>query len=211
MKLFRTFSGRGLLVAYLALAASLVFTACRSFDDPGFSSDAPSGSLSQNAGDSDVFAVGNIVTVTFSGVTDLLPPHEETIKEDGTITLPLIGAVKAAGKSAGELQKEIHDRYVPKYYNANLAVTVKSQMRVYYVGGQVKAPGRQEYIGTTTVTKAIQSAGDFTDFAKKTAVELTRAGSKKPIKVDCKKALKDPSKDLPVYPGDKIHVPQRIW
>lgn len=211
MKLLRTFFGRGLLATCLALAASLVFTGCRSTDVPPFSSDAPSGSLSQNAGDSDVFAVGNIVTVTFSGVSELLVPHEETIKEDGTITLTLIGAVKAAGKSAGELQKEIHDRYVPKYYNANLTVTVKSQMRVYYVGGQVKAPGRQEYIGTTTVTKAIQSAGDFTDFAKRTAVELTRAGSKKPIKVNCKKALKDPRLDLPVFPGDKIHVPQRIW
>lgn len=211
MKLLRTFSGRGLLVACLALTGSLVFTGCRSADVPPFSSDVPGGSASQNAGESDVFAVGNVVTVTFSGVSELLPPHEETIKEDGTITLPLIGAVKAAGKSAGELQKEIHDRYVPKYYNANLTVTVKSQMRVYYVGGQVKAPGRQEYIGTTTVTKAIQSAGDFTDFAKRTAVELTRAGSKKPIKINCKKAQQDPSKDLPVYPGDKIHVPQRIW
>src|SRR5947208_5087199 len=115
MKLLRTVSGRGLLVACLALTGGLVFTGCRSADVPVFSSDVP-GSTGTSGADSDVFAIGNIVTVTFSGVTELLPPHEETIKEDSTITLPLIGAVKAAGKSAGELQKEIRDRYVPKYY-----------------------------------------------------------------------------------------------
>jgi len=211
MKLLRMFSARGMLVVYLALSGSLLFNGCRSADVPVFSSDVSPGSPSKSTGDSDVFAVGNIVTITFSGITDPPSPHEETIKEDGTITPPLIGPVKAAGKSAGELQKEIRDRYVPKYYNSNLNVTVKSQERVFYVGGQVKSPGRVVYIGEITVTKAIQACGDFTDFANKKKVMLYRKGGGKPIRVNCVDALKDPSKDLPVYAGDKIHVPQRLW
>ena len=63
------------------------------------------------------FHVGDTVTVVFTGLpNDDLLPHEEPIKEDGTITLDSIGPVKAAGKTAGELQNDIHDLYVPKYY-----------------------------------------------------------------------------------------------
>ena len=98
---------------------------------------------------------------------------------------------------------------MPDFYK-RLTVTVSTERRVYYVGGQVKGPGRQEYIGTITVTKAIQSAGDFTDFAAKTRVELTRADGRK-VMVNCNKAAKDPSLDPPVYPGDKINVPLRGW
>jgi protein involved in polysaccharide export with SLBB domain len=155
----------------------------------------------------DRFAIGDQVTVKFSGTIDQIPTHEERIKDDGTITLSLIGAVAAAGKTPGELQKEIKDRYVPDYYK-RLTVVVTGEQRVYSVGGQVRSPGRQGYIGATTVTKAIQSAGDFTDFAAKRRVKLTRADGKTST-VDCKKAAADPSLDLPVYPGDKIDVPMR--
>lgn len=152
---------------------------------------------------------GDPVRVTFSGLPTgkEIPPHEEQIKEDGTLTLPLIGAVKAEGKSTGELQKEIHDRYVPDYY-LRLTVTVSANKLVYYVQGQVKVSGRQEYIGPTTVLKAVASAGDFTDFADRKRVILTRADGRRLI-VDCIKASKDSSYDLPVYPGDKIEVPMR--
>ena len=108
MKLLRTFSGGGLLVACLALAMGLIFVGCRSADVPVFSSDVPGGAPSNRHG---TFDPGDLVTVTFSGVTEPPPPHEERITDDGTITLTLIGAVRAAGKNAGELQKEIRDRY----------------------------------------------------------------------------------------------------
>jgi protein involved in polysaccharide export with SLBB domain len=165
------------------------------------------GGLAAIAQNADRLAIGDLVTVKFSGIVEPIPPHEERITEDGTITLPLIGAVVATGKTLGELQKEIHDRYVPDYYK-RLTPVVTGEQRVYSVGGQVKSPGRQSYIGATTVTKAIQSAGDFTDFAARRRVVLTRADGKRFI-IDCKKAAKDPALDLPVYPGDKIEVDQR--
>lgn len=155
----------------------------------------------------DRFAVGDLVTVKFSGTIDRIEQHEERIKGDGTITLYLIGPVTAAGKTPGELQKEIHSLYVPKYYK-RLTIIVTGEQRVYYVGGQVRSPGRQVYLGATTVTKAIQSAGDFTDFAARNRVVLTRADGKT-ITVDCLKAAKDPTLDPPVYPGDKINVDMR--
>jgi len=155
------------------------------------------------------FHIGDTVTVDYSGTVTPIPENVQTVTEDGTITLPYLGAVRAVGLTAGELQKEIHDLYVPKYY-VRLTITVSGQQRVFYVGGEVKQPGRQLYVGETTVTKAIQSASDFTDFANRSKVWLIRANGER-IKVNCIKALQDPSLDPPVYPGDQIQVPRRIF
>ncbi len=159
------------------------------------------------SGPPDVLRVGDLVTLIFSGVP--VPPEkrEERIKEDGTITLYLVGAVKAEGKTPGQLQKEIHDGYVPKYY-VRLDVSVLAEGRYFYVDGSVKIPSRQPHAGELTVLKAIAAAGGFTDFANKKKVQIVRA-NRQTITVDCVKALKDPKLDLPIYPGDKITVPQR--
>jgi polysaccharide export outer membrane protein len=155
------------------------------------------------------FNIGETVNVIFSDIPTPIDPHEEQIKEDGTITLPLIDKVQAVGKTAGELQNEIHDLYVPHYY-VRLTVTVKPGDLVYYVRGEVNNhDGRVLYVGETTVTKAIASAGDFTDFASH-KVWLIRANGQK-IRVNVDKALEDPTLDPQVYPGDQIVVPRRIF
>ncbi|MCU0787886.1 MAG: polysaccharide export protein [Verrucomicrobia bacterium] len=158
-------------------------------------------------GYSDTFQVGDVVAVTFSGTSENIPPHEERIKEDGTITLFLINSIQAAGKTPGELQRELQAEY-NKYYKT-LVVTVRTFSRFYYVGGEVKRPGTQEYLGQTSVTKAIQAAGDFTDFAKKNRIRVIRNDGTS-LTVNFSKLIDDPSLDPPIYPGDKIHVPRRI-
>jgi protein involved in polysaccharide export with SLBB domain len=79
---------------------------------------------------------------------------------------------------------------------------------VFFVGGQVRKPDRYLHNGDLTLLGAIKVAGDFTDYAKKTAVEVTRADGTRII-VDCKKAQKNPKFDIPVYPGDRIYVHPR--
>jgi polysaccharide export outer membrane protein len=198
MKLFV----RGLF-ACTVLVAGMVFTGCSS-PSQGQLNPQP-----RNGADVARFRIGETVFVIFSGTPMPFDPHEEPIKEDGTITLSYIGAVYAAGKTAGELQREIHDAYVPKYF-VRLTVTVKSGDRIYYVGGEVRTPARQFYVGDTTVTKAIQAAGGLTDFANHSKVWLIRATTGQRIKVDYDEALKNPAKDPPVYPDDQINVAKRI-
>jgi protein involved in polysaccharide export with SLBB domain len=200
MKLFV----RGLF-ACTVLVAGMVFTGCSS-PSQGQLNPQP-----RNSADVARFRVGETVIVTFTGTPLPFDPHEEPIKEDGTITLSYIGTVNAAGKTAGELQREIHDAYVPKYF-VRLTVTVKSGDRVYYVGGEVNSHGsRQLYVGDTTVTKAIQSAGGLTDFANHSKVWLTHTSTGQRIRVNYDEALKDPAKDPPVYPDDQINVEKRIF
>lgn len=157
--------------------------------------------------DYDKLRVSDLVAVSFQNGPDL-GLHEERIKEDGTITLKHIGAVQAAGKTVGELQRDIYSKYVPKYY-PNLVVTVRAEDRYFFVDGEVKIPNRYVYSGQQTVLRAIATAQGFTDFAAKERVELTRVDGRKFI-IDCKKAQKKPELDLPVYPGDRILVPRRI-
>lgn len=157
------------------------------------------------------FRVGDVVAVIYSGLdpANLPPPHEERVNEDGTITLHLINSVVVLGKTPGELQKEIHGRYVPKYFN-HIVITVGGLDLFYFVGGEVRAPSKQQWTGEVTVTRAIQGCGDFTDFANRKKVQLIRADGSI-IKVNCIEALKNPQLDPKVSPGDKIHVPRRLW
>ena len=171
--------------------------------------DAPRAISKENRAEVARFHVGETVSVLLTGTPETIPPHEEIIKEDGSLTLSLIGSVYAVGKTAGELQNEIHDLYVPKYF-VRLTVTVKPGDLVYYVRGEVKGPGRQLYVGEITVTKAIASAGDFTDFANHGNILLIRSNGQR-IRVDSEEAQQDSSKDPHVYPGDQIVVARRIF
>ena len=160
-------------------------------------------------GNETIFQVGELVKIDFSGAPQEIRPHEEHIKGDGTISLEYIGPIKAAGKTPGQLQTEIYTNYVPKIYR-NLNVTVRGADRFYYVGGEVKMAARQPYLGPITVTGAIKSAQDFTDFANKKNVRLIHANGKIEI-INCVKALENPSLDRPVYPGDNIFVKRRLF
>jgi len=154
--------------------------------------------------------IGDVVSITFSGLPETVEPQDKPIKEDGTITLPDIGRVKAVGKTIGELEDTIHDLYVPKIYT-HLNVTVKtSSDRVYYIRGEVKQPGRLIYAGAITVSKAITSAGDFTDFANRSKVWLIRSNGDR-FKLDLNDILDGSQPDPPVYPGDQIEVSRRMF
>jgi len=161
----------------------------------------------------DMLHAGDNLTIEFSDIPISQLPREERIKEDGTIRLLEGKTFVAAGKTRGQLEKEILDYYVPKYYvKMTVSVRQQKQTQFYYVRGEVKAPGRQVYIDRVTVLKAIGAAGDFTDFARKSEVELVRADGRKST-INAKKALKDPRLDLEVFPGDYIYVHRRgpIW
>lgn len=153
--------------------------------------------------------IGDTITISFDGVPTPPMAQDKTINDDGNITLSDIGTIKAAGKTTGELETTIHDLYVPKIY-LHLTVTVKAGDRVFYVRGEVKAPGRQVYVGQITLTKAITSAGDFTDFADKKHVVLSRANGQR-FTLNCDKILNGDAPDPGVYPGDQIVVERRMF
>jgi polysaccharide export outer membrane protein len=188
-------------------AASGVTQAAAPVVSPVAVSTAASGS----GPEAEVLRVGDSLTIIFTDTPVTIPNFDEKIREDGTIKLTLDKTFKAAGKTPGDLEKEIRACYVPNYYKY-MTVTVKQQAdtRWYYVNGEVKSPNRQIYAGRITVLKAIASVGGFTDFANKKKVRLTRVDGRTQV-VNCIKALDNPSLDPEVYPGDTIHVLRRLW
>lgn len=197
------------------LVAALLISGCKS-DDGGGAAVSGSGPAAVGQGGApgpvplpfvDVLRVGDLVKVTFSGNPTPPMDQEERIKDDGNINLQFVGSVQALGKTAGQLQKEIQDAYVPKLYR-RLTVTVLTENRVFFVDGEVRQPGRLVYTGELTVLKAVASAGGFTDFAAKNRIELVRTTGEKFV-INARKAKDQPRLDLPVIPGDRIYVPRR--
>jgi polysaccharide export outer membrane protein len=152
---------------------------------------------------------GDRINIDFIDTPGLPSNWQQTVREDGTITLPLGQTLRAAGLRKGDLESGIRDLYVPRILR-RLTVNVRAEQRSYFVSGEVKTPGQKEHTGLITALKAVAAAGDFTDFANKSKIEVIRANGEK-IKVNGKKALDDPSRDVPVYPGDRVHVHRRLF
>lgn len=196
------------------LAALCLLSGCETTDSPASPSTPPAASTSPapeteaQPTKSDIIQVGNKIIVSLTDIPGQYGPTDLRVRDDGTISLPLNVEVRAADKRVADLEREIHDIYVPKYYT-RMSVSVKLEQRVFYVRGYVRLPNRFPYEGEITVLKAISVAGDFNEYANKRKVELTRPDGKK-YTVDCKKAQKNPKLDLPVFPGDTIYVPPRI-
>jgi polysaccharide export outer membrane protein len=150
--------------------------------------------------------IGDTVIVSFQDVIIPIPPVDQRVREDGTITLIYSKKFTAVGKTAKELEEDIRKVYVPGYFK-EMTPTVKTADSFFYVGGEVKAPGRQVYLNSDiTVLRAINAAGGFTDFANKRKIEIIRASGTAPEWEDCKEVLKHPEKDLKIFPGDSVVV-----
>jgi protein involved in polysaccharide export with SLBB domain len=153
-----------------------------------------------------IFHPGDEVVISYAAPELDKKEHKERVKEDGTITPPEIGDLKAAGKTAGELQKELQDRYNRIY--VNLTVTVNPGDRFYYVDGEVKMNGPKTYLSETDVVKAIAAGGGFTEYANRKRISLIHPDGKTEY-VNYNKAIEDPAYNPPVYPGDKVVVKRR--
>jgi protein involved in polysaccharide export with SLBB domain len=158
----------------------------------------------------DPLLVGDQIKVELSGIPDTFQLEPKEIEGDGSINLPYVGRITAADKSPSKLEQEITGAYVPHYYT-HITVTVTPVARFFYVGGQVNnvAGGRIPYRGPITLMGAIQAAGDFTPYANKRAVQVTRADGTI-LKVNCIQAIAHPEKDIPIYPHDRIWVGRRF-
>jgi len=136
-------------------------------------------------------------------------PSDVDVDEDGNISLPLVGRIKAEGLTASELAEHIQANYVPRYY-VRCNATVLISQRFFYVGGEVRNPNRFVWSEDTTLMKAISTASGFTDYANHRKVQLVR-GKEPPQVFDCDELQRNPSKDVPIRPGDTITVPRSIF
>lgn len=148
---------------------------------------------------------GDSLNIALQGVPDASASTVQ-IDEQGLITLPFVGAIQAAGLSTAELGQRIRATYIDKKIYTAVDVSVSVTERYVYVGGEVQRPGRIVWTPDLTATKAIQSAGGFSLYAKERAVTLVRED--RAYQINAELAQKNPAQDPRLVPGDSLQVPR---
>ncbi len=95
------------------------------------------------------------------------------IDAGGSITLPLIGAVPARGRTPAELASAITAKLRNGYIREpSVAVEIESY-RPFFILGEVAAPGQYPYVPNMTIESAVAIAGGFSPRARRDTVTLT--------------------------------------
>ena len=95
------------------------------------------------------------------------------IDAGGAITMPLIGAVAARGRTPAGLAAEIAAKLRNGYIREpSVAVEVETY-RPFFILGEVAAPGQYPYVPNMSVESAVAIAGGFSPRAKRDSVTLT--------------------------------------
>ncbi len=170
---------------------------------------------------------------------------DQTVQQDGTIELGAYGRLRVAGMSAeeiqGRVQQVVTQQEVAKqqarvalaaHRSQGLGVPVEEPERVdygvtvrlvnkdsaiYYVMGEVNAPGSYPLVGHETVLDAVIAAGGLSDRANDHKIILTRPqlGQEALIVPICYQQilqLGDVSTNYQLMPGDRIYVPSlTLW
>lgn len=139
--------------------------------------------------------------------------NEYPVGDSGTINMPFIGAVTAAGLKPEALASVLQSRYKSAgiYRNPTFQVfaTVGGSSvveQIVTVGGFVRGPGPKKYTQGLTLWGAIQAAGGATEFGSMKRVKLTRGGKVKQYNVEQSQFM-----HIPLEPDDAIDVPEKTW
>jgi polysaccharide biosynthesis/export protein len=120
------------------------------------------------------------------------------IDAGGAITMPLIGAVQARGKTPAGLAAAISAKLRNGYIREpSVAVEVEAY-RPFFILGEVAAPGQYPYVPNMSVESAVAIAGGFSPRAKRDSVTLTHNSGRTLVPLG-----------TPISPGDTILVGER--
>jgi polysaccharide export outer membrane protein len=103
------------------------------------------------------------------------------VADNGTVNLPLIGDVAAAGRTAQELERDLVKRYGAKYLQSpQVTVSVKeyNSQRVT-IEGSVKTPGVYPVRGKGSLLQFIATAGGLDPNADSTVIVFRNTGDKR--------------------------------
>jgi polysaccharide export outer membrane protein len=134
------------------------------------------------------------------------------VSSTGQITLPLIGSVAVAGKTATEIESDVAARLGKTYLRSpqvSVSVTEARSQRIT-VGGAVKTPGVFPISGTTTLLQSIALAQGLDTIADPTNVVVFRYsnGQRMAARFDVSAVGMGRSPDPLIVAGDVVMVDQ---
>jgi polysaccharide export outer membrane protein len=135
------------------------------------------------------------------------------VRPDGRISVPLVGDIQAAGKTALELQDDLTLAF-SKFVKMPEVTVIVSDIRSRRVNviGQVTRPGTYSLTHSMGVLDALAEAGGLRDFAKKKSIYVLRVmpdGTRRRLPYSYLDVLKGgrESLELILQPHDTVVVP----
>ena len=130
------------------------------------------------------------------------------VADTGSINLPLLGELPAAGKTAQQLERELTTKLGDKYLqNPQVTVMVKENNSQHVtVQGAVEKPGVYALKGKTTLLELVAMAGGFKDTSNSTVLVLRNTeGKRSAAKFDVADIQKGQAED-PTMQSDDVVV-----
>ncbi len=162
-----------------------------------------------------IIGSGDVLNILVYGEPDLTVVSR--VSNEGFIELPLIGRVRASGRTAPELKQAIEAKFKQGYLvNPSVQVLLQDyKQNVVHLMGQVATPGPYRITHSNTLMGTISKAGGFTPIAKRNKVKIIRRedGGSRVFYVDTLRITKDGKleDDVLLKPGDVIIVPERFF
>jgi protein involved in polysaccharide export with SLBB domain len=183
-----------------ALAIGLLLAGCYTDYGPVAAEPTPVLALSAVG---NVLEPGETIRVVIYGEDALTGSY--VINPAGNIEMPLVGTVRAAGRTRSELGREITRSYTAGKYLQEPKVTVDvTTYRPIYLLGETLRPGAYPYTGGLNVLTAITQAGGFTYRASRDTVFIQHEGQ-------TVWQMYPTSASVIIAPGDLIRIPERYF
>lgn len=171
----------------------------------------PQTARASDAGPEFVIGIGDLLAVNVWKEAEM--SRVVPVRSDGRISLPLLGEMEAAGRTARQLEAEVRAKL--KDYVSEPEVTVMVQeirSQKFNVLGMVMRPGSYVLAQPTTVIDAIALSGGFRDFAKQKDVYVLRRradGSQQRLGFNYKEVVKGQhsEQNIALKTGDTVVVP----
>jgi polysaccharide biosynthesis/export protein len=144
-------------------------------------------------------------------------PGDQPVLPDGTINLGRYGHVVVAGKTLDEIEVLVRATVEAQTKDAGFIVVrvVSRPSKVFYVLGEVNAPGAYPLTGRETVLDGIILGGGLNDRASRRNIILSRPTPPEscrvvlPVRLRDIVQLGDTTTNYQLAPGDRIFVPGR--
>jgi polysaccharide biosynthesis/export protein len=191
----------------ISIALLLILTQAPQLPPP----QATPGAAAPAAMDEYIIGVADVLNVTVFGEPDA-SRIGATVDSDGTIDMPYIGRVKAAGQSARGVEKEVHDRLAKDFLrNPSVSVEItRYRSKTISVQGLVRAPGEYPLEGNVSVTTALAKAGSMLIDAGSSVIISRRGpkGATETITVSRKDIESGKAQNVLLKDGDVVLVPK---
>jgi polysaccharide export outer membrane protein len=139
-----------------------------------------------------------------------VPELARTVQVDdvGSISLPLLGDVSAAGKTARELEHELAKKLGAKYLQSpqvSVAIREYNSQRVT-VEGAVKSPGVHPLKSKTSLLQIVAMSGGLDNASSDSTVVVFRytGGKRYAARFNLDAIKKGEAQDPPILPGDVV-------